>query len=54
MAKTVDLKSSSLQEKTMFNYVMGTDINQTYRGNHFTIRANTETLCCTPETNSVM
>lgn len=38
----------------MFNYVMGTDINQTYYSNRFTIHANTETLCYTPEINNVM
>ena len=30
------------------------DINQTYCGDRFAICTNTESLCCTPETNIVL
>ena len=32
---------------------MGTDGYQTYRGDHFIMYANVESLCSTPETNII-
>ena len=32
---------------------MLTNINLTYCGDHFSIYTNIETLCCTPETNTL-
>ena len=33
---------------------MVTDVNQTYCGDHFGIYTNTQSLCCTPETNIML
>ena len=30
------------------------NVNQTYCGGHFIIYTNTESLCCTPETNIML
>ena len=33
---------------------MVTDGNQTYRGDHFILCKNIESLCCIPETNIIL
>ena len=33
---------------------MMTDVNQTYYGDRFAVCTNTESLCCTPETNIIL
>ena len=33
---------------------MVTDVNYTYRGDHFTTETNIELVCCTPEANIIL
>ena len=52
VAKRVDLKISYYKKKN--SVIMYGDESQTYYGDQFTIYTNIKSLCCTPETNTML